>query len=89
MGTLRLEPVLVGDVRDGVGDSVESHERELSLDGHDLVLGARVLELALFLGGSSVAGLVTAQPNQFVSALDSSVLTRSCSHRDRCCRFRI
>jgi len=38
MGTLGLETVLIGDVVDGVGDTIIGHEGEGSTDGEALVL---------------------------------------------------
>ena len=60
MCTLRLEPVLVGDVLDGNGGSVRGSVAEgtLSLFGGFGTIG--IFQHTLFLSGNAVFGFVTA-----------------------------
>jgi len=60
MGTLGLESVLVGDVVDGVGDTIIGHEGVGAADHDGLLLGAHVLQLTLLLVLLAIAGLQTA-----------------------------
>lgn len=61
MGALGLEAVLVGDVVDGVGLAIISHEGVGAADHDGLLLGADVLQLSLLLVLFSIAGLQTAR----------------------------
>jgi len=57
MGSLGLESVLIGDVVDGVGDTIIGHEGEGSTDGEALVLGSNVVQLTFGLSLLAVASL--------------------------------
>lgn len=54
-----LEAVLVGQVCDGVGDTVGADVGVLAADLEGLVLSSYVLELPLFFGGDAVGALVS------------------------------
>jgi len=55
MGTLGLESVLIGDVGDGVGDTIIAHVGVGSLDGKGLMIGASILQHSLSLSLLAIA----------------------------------
>lgn len=62
---LRLEAVLVSDVVDDDGDAVVTGVGVRADDSQGLVLGARVLQLSVRLGGDAVLRLETRTTSRF------------------------
>lgn len=60
-----LEAVFVGDVIDGVSDTIRSYILELSPNSNGFVIRTGVDQLSLFLLGNSVAGFVSKNKRRF------------------------
>lgn len=88
MSTLWWETIFVSSVGYGICNTIRSYIFELPLDSDGFLFTSSVFQLALFLGGNSVASLVSAIKKCIVSSwpvvLFFFIRTRSWIHQCRC-----